>query len=68
MYISSNAAEAHPVSLLHMLHAKKTGCKMILVDLRYSRNAAKSDQYIRIRSGSDIPFLWGVLYHLFKNG
>ena len=32
MYIGSNAAEAHPVSMLHMLHAKEAGCKMIVVD------------------------------------
>ncbi len=68
LYIGSNAAEAHPVSMLHMLHAKETGTKMIVVDPRYTRTAAKADQYIRIRSGSDIPFLWGVLYHIFKNG
>jgi formate dehydrogenase major subunit len=23
---------------------------------------------VRIRSGTDIPFLFGVLYHIFKNG
>jgi formate dehydrogenase major subunit len=68
MYIGSNAAEAHPVSLLHMLHAKETGCKMIVVDPRFTRTAAKADEYVRIRSGSDIPFVFGVLYHVFKNG
>nr|WP_217344377.1 formate dehydrogenase subunit alpha [Noviherbaspirillum sp. L7-7A]MBV0878520.1 formate dehydrogenase subunit alpha [Noviherbaspirillum sp. L7-7A] len=68
MYIGSNAAEAHPVSMLHMLHAKETGCKMIVVDPRYTRTAAKADQYVRIRSGSDIPYLYGMLYHIFKNG
>lgn len=68
MYIGSNAAEAHPVSMLHMLHAKENGCKMIVVDPRYTRTAAKSDQYVRIRSGSDIPYLYGMLYHIFKNG
>ena len=68
MYIGSNAAEAHPVSMLHMLHAKETGCKMIVVDPRYTRTAAKSDHYIRIRSGADIPFLYGMMYHIFKNG
>ncbi|MFT5962600.1 MAG: formate dehydrogenase major subunit, partial [Burkholderiaceae bacterium] len=67
MYIGSNAAEAHPVSMLHMLHAKETGAKVIVIDPRYTRTAAKSDQYIRIRSGSDIPFVWGMLYHIFKN-
>ena len=68
MYIGSNAAEAHPVSMLHMLHAKETGCKMIVVDPRFTRTAAKADDYVRIRSGGDIPFIFGVLYHVFANG
>jgi formate dehydrogenase major subunit len=68
LYIGSNAAEAHPVSLLHMLHAKETGCKMIVVDPRFTRTAAKADEFVRIRSGSDIAFLFGVLYHVFQNG
>src|SRR5512132_3031855 len=68
MYIGSNAAEAHPVSMLHMLHAKETGCKMIVVDPRYTRTAAKADEYVRIRSGTDIAFLFGLLHHVFKNG
>ncbi|WP_066266263.1 formate dehydrogenase subunit alpha [Hydrogenophaga palleronii] len=68
LYIGSNAAEAHPVSMLHMLHAKEIGCKMIVVDPRFTRTAAKADEYVRIRSGTDIPFLFGILYHVFKNG
>ncbi|MAZ08849.1 MULTISPECIES: molybdopterin-dependent oxidoreductase [unclassified Limnobacter] len=68
LYIGSNAAEAHPVSVLHMLHAKETGAKMIVVDPRFTRTAARADEYVRIRSGSDIPFLFGMLYHIFKNG
>ena len=68
LYIGSNAAAAHPVSMLHMLHAKETGCKMIVVDPRFTRTAAKADEYVRIRSGSDIAFLFGVLHHIFKNG
>jgi len=68
MYIGSNAAEAHPVSMLHMLHAKETGCKLIVVDPRFTRTAAKADDYVRIRSGSDIAFLFGMLHHIFKNG
>ncbi len=68
MYIGSNAAEAHPVSMLHMLHAKETGCKVVVVDPRFTRTAAKADDYVRIRSGSDIPFVFGLLYHVFANG
>jgi formate dehydrogenase major subunit len=68
LYIGSNAAEAHPVSMLHMLHAKETGAKMIVADPRFTRTAAKADMHVRIRSGTDIPFLFGVLHHIFKNG
>ena len=68
MYIGSNAAEAHPVSMLHMLHAKENGCKMIVVDPRFTRTAAKADEYVRIRSGSDIAFIFGLLHVIFKNG
>jgi len=68
LFLGSNAAEAHPVSMLHTLHAKENGCKVIVADPRFTRTAAKADIYVRTRSGADIPFLFGVLYHVFKNG
>ncbi|HEV8501868.1 MAG TPA: formate dehydrogenase subunit alpha [Casimicrobiaceae bacterium] len=68
LYIGSNAAEAHPVSMVHMLHAKEIGAKMIVVDPRFTRTAAHADYYVRLRSGTDIAFLFGVLHHIFKNG
>jgi formate dehydrogenase major subunit len=68
MFLGSNAAEAHPVSMLHTLHARENGCKVIVVDPRFTRTAAKADMYVRHRSGSDVAFLFGVLYHVFKNG
>src|SRR5262249_47724873 len=54
--------------MLHTLHAKETGAKVIVVDPRFTRTAAKADYYYRTRSGSDVAFLFGVLYHVFKNG
>ena len=68
LFFGSNAAEAHPVSMLHTLHAKENGAKVIVVDPRFTRTAAKADQYFRIRSGTDVAFLWGMLYHIFQNG
>src|SRR6266850_1686088 len=68
LFIGSNAAEAHPVAMMHVLHAKEKGSKMIVVDPRFTRTAAKADHFVRIRPGTDIPFIWGVLYHIFKNG
>ena len=68
LFFGSNAAEAHPVSMLHTLHAKENGAKVIVVDPRFTRTAAKADMYFRIRSGTDVAFLCGMLYHIFKNG
>ena len=68
MFFGSNACEAHPVSMLHTLHAKENGCKVIVVDPRFTRTAAKADLYVRHRSGSDVAFLFGVLHQVFKNG
>ncbi len=68
LFFGSNAAEAHPVSMLHTLHAKENGAKVIVVDPRFTRTAAKADKFYRIRSGTDVAFLMGMLHHIFKNG
>jgi formate dehydrogenase major subunit len=68
LFFGSNAAEAHPVSMLHTLHAKENGCKVIVADPRFTRTAAKADKYVRVRSGADVAFLFGLLHHIFKNG
>ena len=67
-FIGSNAAEAHPVAMQHILRAKENGSKLIVVDPRFTRTAAHSDQYIRIRPGTDVAVIWGLLYHVFENG
>ena len=33
-----------------------------------TRTAAHANEYVRIRPGTDIPVLWGMLWHVFKNG
>jgi formate dehydrogenase major subunit len=68
LFLGSNAAEAHPVSMLHTLHAKENGCKVIVADPRFTRTAAKADKYVRFRSGTDVPLIFGVLHVIFKNG
>ena len=67
LFLGSNAAEAHPVAMQHVLRAKENGSKMIVVDPRFTRTAAHADIYARLRSGTDIPFLYGLLWHIFKN-
>jgi formate dehydrogenase major subunit len=68
IFLGSNAAEAHPVAMQHILRGKENGAKMIVVDPRFTRTAAHADIYARLRSGTDIPFMYGLLWHIFKNG
>lgn len=68
LFIGSNPAEAHPISMLHFLHAKELGAKMIVIDPRFTRTARFADHYMRVRPGTDIPLVWGILYHIFNNG
>ena len=68
-FIGANPAEAHPVSMQHILIAKeKNNAKLIVVDPRFSRTAAHADLHCSIRPGTDIPFIYGMLWHIFENG
>ncbi len=67
-FIGSNAAEAHPVAMQHILRAKENGSKLIVVDPRFTRTAAHADQFMQIRPGSDVAVIWGLLWHVFENG
>ncbi len=67
-FIGSNAAEAHPVAMQHILRAKENGSKLIVVDPRFTRTAAHADQFVQMRPGSDVGVIWGLLWHVFENG
>ena len=66
--IGGNPAEAHPVSLLHLLKAKEeNNAPLIVCDPRFTRTAAHADEYVRFRPGSDVALVWGLLWHIFEN-
>jgi anaerobic selenocysteine-containing dehydrogenase len=67
--IGGNPAEAHPVSLLHVLRAKEqNNAPLIVCDPRFTRTAAHADEYVRFRPGADVALVWGILWHIFENG
>jgi formate dehydrogenase major subunit len=64
-----NPAEAHPVSLQHLLEgAELNNANVIVVDPRMTRTAAHATEYVRLRPGTDIPVLYGMMWHIVKNG
>lgn len=65
----ANPAVNHPVGFQHFLKAKeRNNTKIIVVDPRYTKTAAKADYYAQIRPGTDIPFMYGMLKIIFENG
>jgi formate dehydrogenase major subunit len=69
LYIGSNAAEAHPVGMQHMLESKELNKgNFIVFDPRMTRTAAHATEYARFRPGCDIPVLYGMMWHILKNG
>ncbi|MBN2760471.1 MAG: molybdopterin-dependent oxidoreductase, partial [Rhodobacteraceae bacterium] len=69
VFMGSNAAEAHPVSLQHILEGKETQrANVVVLDPRFTRTAAHATEYVRIRPGTDIAVVHGMLWHIFENG
>jgi len=67
LIIGSNAAENHPICMKYVLQAQAKGAKVIHVDPRYSRTSARADMFIRIRTGTDIAFMGGMIYWILED-
>src|SRR5215204_3290355 len=69
MVMGGNPAEAHPVSLQHILEGKELNrANMIVIDPRMTRTAAHATEYVRVRPGTHIATIYGMLWHIFRNG
>jgi formate dehydrogenase major subunit len=69
LVMGGNPAEAHPVSLQHILEGKELNrATMFVVDPRMTRTAAHATEYVRVRPGTHIATIYGMLWHIFQNG
>ena len=67
LIMGANSAENHPVAFRWILRARDNGGKIICVDPRFTRSAAKADIYAPLRPGTDIAFLGGMIRHILEN-
>jgi formate dehydrogenase major subunit len=68
MNIGGNTAENHPISMKWIEKARETkGAKLIVVDPRTTRTAAVADLHVRIRPGTNIAFLGGLMNYILEN-
>lgn len=69
VYIGDNQAETRPV-YFGMVNEwrRETGARMIAVDPRLSATANKADEWLPIRSGTDLALVLAMINHIFKKG
>jgi formate dehydrogenase major subunit len=65
--MGGNVAENHPVSFKWIQAAKDKGAILIHVDPRFTRTSTKADIFVRLRSGTDIAFLGGMIKYILDN-
>jgi formate dehydrogenase major subunit len=65
-FMGSNAAEAYPTLMQKVFEARDKGARLITADSRFTRTAAFSDLFLRLRPGSDIALLLGIINVLIE--
>jgi len=67
MICGSNAAENHPIATRWIRKTKEGGAVVLCCDPRYTRTAAFADVYCKMRSGTDIAFVGGIINYALRN-
>ncbi|MFE5484392.1 molybdopterin-dependent oxidoreductase [Streptomyces sp. NPDC056527] len=69
LVIGANMADCHPILFLRMMdRVKSGGARLIVVDPRRNATADKADLFLRIRPGTDLALLNGLLHLLVEDG
>ncbi len=64
----SNTTEAHPLVASHVMEAKERGAKIIVVDPREVQIGRLADIYLRIRPGTNVAWLNGLMNVIISEG
>ena len=66
--IGSNPSEAHPVIAAKMRQARRKGAGLIVADPRKTELASMADVWLRLRPGSDVALLNGLMHIIIRDG
>jgi len=67
MICGSNAVENHPIAARWITKAKENGAVVLSCDPRYTRTSAFADHYCKMRSGTDIAFVGGMINYALQH-
>jgi len=65
--IGSNTTEAHPLVAYRLFRALRKGAKLIVVDPRKTQLAQLAHIHVRIKFGTDVAFLNGMMHAIVAN-
>ena len=66
LILGGNPAEAHPVSMRHVMKGARRGTlHLVVVDPKYGRTASKAELFAFHRPGTDIPVMYYLLHYAF---
>jgi len=68
LIIGQNPAEAHPVVMQHILEGQKRGGTIVSIDPRYTKTSAHADHFYRMRPGTDVAIMMGLVNYLDEQG
>ncbi|MFC4439247.1 MULTISPECIES: molybdopterin-dependent oxidoreductase [Natrialbaceae] len=66
--IGQNPAEAHPVAMQHILEGQARGGTIVSIDPRYTKTSSHADYFYRMRPGTDVAIMMGLINYLDEQG
>lgn len=66
LFFGCNIAETTPNDIHFIFDAQEAGAKLVVIDPRFSRTAAKADWWIPIRPGTDGALAMSMMYVIVK--
>jgi molybdopterin-containing oxidoreductase family molybdopterin binding subunit len=68
LFAGRNTADTGHSDMHHIFDALENGAKLVVIDPRFSRTAAKADDWLALTPGSDVPMVMAMLNVIVSNG
>ncbi|RKD95571.1 molybdopterin-dependent oxidoreductase [Halopiger aswanensis] len=66
--LGQNPAESHPIAMQHILEGQARGGTIVSIDPRYTKTSAHADYFYRLRPGTDVALVFGLLNYVNEQG
>ncbi|MFC4541582.1 molybdopterin-dependent oxidoreductase [Halosolutus amylolyticus] len=66
--LGQNPAESHPIAMQHILEGQARGGTIVSIDPRYTKTSAHADYYYRMRPGTDVALVMGLINYVREQG